>query len=190
MQIRIFLSQFCICIEHEFFFAGHGAGRDPYPWPCTKKFCELRSNRFGRVGGVILEISKYCDFLRIGSEHLNSLPVRFGLHANDGVVLEHASQPSPDKLVSRERFVRDAAIYHHDSNSPVAAFPKKIRPDLGLRDDDHLRVDAIQCPYHAPGQVDGKVKGMVDNVVPLACERLSGGSNCGDDQRFVGELPP
>src|SRR5438477_225939 len=41
MQIRIFLSQFCICIEHEFFFAGHGAGRDPYPWPCTKKFCEL-----------------------------------------------------------------------------------------------------------------------------------------------------
>src|SRR2546426_5177228 len=187
-QIGMAVAQLGESIEDEFFFPRHCACRDPNRLPAGEKLLEPGLERFPRGNGVIFEVPQYSYPLRIGPNGLDPLPVRLGLHSNDRVILKDALEPMPDQPVSVERSIGDAPIDHHDAYSADSAFAKKIRPDLRLRNDDDLWSDPIQHTAHAPRQIDRKIECAVNDVAPLAGERLPCGCDGRNHERVVGEL--
>ena len=93
------------------------------------------------------------------------------LHAQQGVVVEHALQPSPHNAISRKRTVGYSAVHHDHSNVSLSAFPKEVWPDLRFRDQNELGIHVIQ------GSADGarKVNGKVEDVI---CQPAVRASSC------------
>ena len=176
------------CIQYRLFFSRHGTRRNPDSTPAGEQACERGIQRPARGNFVILQISEHRHFLRIRSNRLDSQAVHFRLHPNNRVILKDAPQPSTRETVSSEGLVRNSSIDHHDSNPARPAGMQKVRPNLGLRDNDHFRIHAFHSASHAPWKIDWEIKCVIDDVVPLAGKLLSGRRRCRYHQRFPGKL--
>ena len=172
-QVRVRRQHSVILVQVARVRRRHRAGGDPHrPGPGSRNQLGHGRSRGSRARlEIVLEISRGAGPFGRRAQGQKPLADRFGLRQDRIRVRQDRREEAAERQIARKGAVGDPAVHNGQRRSGSLRFAKQVRPDLGLRHDDHGRLERSQHAAHRKHIVRRSIEDAVRQAAQFLIRR-------------------